>query len=642
MNRIFRLALLLILSAAALVAAPPGNLVSDGIPEVPQALVEKIAPYLEYRTAGIRDWHPEKRSIVIGTRFGNTTQIHVVEMPGGARRQITFFEEPVSGGLYQPGRGDRLLFLKDVGGSEFYQIFSYDAASGGTELLTDGKSRNGAVVWSAKGDRISWTSTRRNGRSNDVWIMNPENPSSARLVVEAASGGYWAATDWSPDDSKLAVAEYISANESHLYLVDLKSGERKRLSPERNEKVAWGSMEFSHDGRSVYTTTDLGGEFERLARIDLESGKVTILTDHIPWDVSGFELQPKGNLIAFVTNENGIGVLHLFDASKNEEVPAPKLPVGIVSGLEWRPDGKELGFQLQSAQSPSDVYSVDLANGEVFRWTMSETGGLDLTRNVEPELVALESFDGLEISAFVYRPDPKRFPGKRPVVVSIHGGPEGQSRPGFLGRNNYFLNEMGIALVYPNVRGSSGYGKTYLQLDNAMKREDSVKDIATVLDWIAKDDRLDEDRIAVYGGSYGGYMVLASMIHFADRLAAGIDVVGISDFITFLTNTEDYRRDLRRVEYGDERDPEMRAFFERISPLRQASKIADPLFVIQGLNDPRVPASESEQIVKAVRTSGNAAWYLLAKDEGHGFRKKENQDYQFFTMVMFLQRHLLE
>ena len=254
----------------------------------------------------------------------------------------------------------------------------------------------------------------------------------------------------------------------------------------------------------------------------------------------------------------------------------------------------------------------------------------------------MKSFDGTQISAFVYRPDPKKFPGARPAVISIHGGPEGQSRPGFQGRWNFAINELGIAVIYPNVRGSEGYGKTFLAMDNAFKREDSVKDIGTVLDWIAKDPLVDESRVAVYGGSYGGYMSLASMVHFSDRLRAGIDVVGISNFNTFLKNTSGYRRDLRRVEYGDEQDPKMREHLEKISPLTNASKITRPLFVIQGINDPRVPYTEAEQIVKSVRSNNVPVWYLAAKDEGHGFAKKANNDILTLAMLQFLQEHLLK
>jgi dipeptidyl aminopeptidase/acylaminoacyl peptidase len=277
----------------------------------------------------------------------------------------------------------------------------------------------------------------------------------------------------------------------------------------------------------------------------------------------------------------------------------------------------------------------------VTRWTESETGGLDASKFSEPEPVKFTSFDGRTISAFVYRPDATKFPGPRPVLINIHGGPEGQSRPDFLGRSNYYLNELGCTLVFPTVRGSSGYGKTFLTLDNGVKREDSVRDIGALLDWIGMQPGLDAKRVAVMGGSYGGYMVLACLTHFSDRLRCGIDVVGISNFVTFLKNTQDYRRDLRRVEYGDERDPAMAEFLAKISPLNSVAKIASPLLVVQGKNDPRVPVTEAEQMVKALRNRGSTCWYLMATDEGHGFGKKKNADFQFLAQILFLREYLL-
>jgi dipeptidyl aminopeptidase/acylaminoacyl peptidase len=333
--------------------------------------------------------------------------------------------------------------------------------------------------------------------------------------------------------------------------------------------------------------------------------------------------------------------LRLFDTTTGREVPAPKLPPGVLLNLKWHHNSQELAFNLTSARSPSDVYSLNIDTGQVDRWTESETGGLNTTSFAEPELVNLKSFDGLSISAFVYRPDGSKFPGSRPVMIDIHGGPESQSRPAFLGRYNYLISELGIAMVFPNVRGSSGYGKTFLTLDNGLKREDTVKDIGSIIAWIQRDSLLDGNRIAVHGGSYGGYMTLASMSHFNDQLRLGIDVVGISNFVTFLKNTQDYRRDLRRAEYGDERDETMRSFLEKISPLTNVKKITKPLLVVQGKNDPRVPVTESEQMVKAIRENRVPVWYLMAKDEGHGFAKKKNADYEFYSMILFLKEYLL-
>ncbi|MDH4347659.1 MAG: prolyl oligopeptidase family serine peptidase, partial [Gemmatimonadota bacterium] len=278
--------------------------------------------------------------------------------------------------------------------------------------------------------------------------------------------------------------------------------------------------------------------------------------------------------------------------------------------------------------------------GLITRWTTSELGGLVAEQLVEPELVSWKSFDGVEISGFLYRP-PATFTGKRPVIINIHGGPEGQARPGFLARNNYWLNELGVALIYPNVRGSTGYGKKFVSLDNGMKREDSVKDIGALLDWIRSQPGLDASRVMVTGGSYGGYMTLMVATTYPDRIAAAVDVVGISNLATFLTNTESYRRDLRRVEYGDERDPAMREFMDRTAPLTNAARITRPLFVVQGANDPRVPRTEADQVVRSVRQNGGAVWYLVGLNEGHGFQKKDNADFQFFATVEFVRRYLV-
>jgi dipeptidyl aminopeptidase/acylaminoacyl peptidase len=622
-------------------AQVPSNLVVENIPPIDLALVERVTPYFEFRTASFNSWHPERREMLISTRFGNTSQIHSVAMPGGARRQITFYPDRVGGGAWQKQSGRYVVFTKDIGGGEFFQIYRYDPVDGSVVLLTDGKSRNERGPMSRDGNLLAYTSTRRNGRDSDIYVVEINDPKSDRKVADVAGGG-WGATDWSPDRSTLAVNEYISANESYVYLMDAKTGAMKLLTPKGGPKAAYVGGRFSNDGKSLYLVTDDGVEFLQLVKLDLATGKKTPLTSHIKWDVEDADLSPDGKTIAFVTNENGIGVLHLLDTASGKEIPAPKLPIGNVGNVDFHENGRDLAFNLVSNKSPSDVFSVDLTTGKIDQWTFSETGGLNTGNNADPSLVRMKSFDGLEISAFVYRPNAQKFPGKRPVMINIHGGPEGQFQPGFLGRNNYLINEMGIAFVAPNVRGSSGYGKTYLALDNGFKREDTVRDIGTVIDWIRKDPALDGDRVIVYGGSYGGYMVLASMIHHADKLRAGIDVVGISSFVTFLDNTQDYRRDLRRAEYGDEREPKMKEFLQKISPLTNASKIRDPLFVIQGFNDPRVPYTEAEQIAKAARTNNNPVWFLMAKDEGHGFAKKSNADFQFLAMIKFMEEFLLK
>ena len=631
----------LVTAGSSLFAQTPANMVAENVPPIPEELTRSAAPYMEFRSANLSDWHPTRRELLISTRFASTPQLHSVAMPGGARRQLTFFDDRVGGGSFDPANANVIVFAKDVGGGEFFQLYRFDHDSGNVTLLTDGKSRNTGMRWATSGGRIAYSSTRRTGRDTDIYVMNVMDPASNRMAFEVKGGG-WSVGDWSPDDAKLAIIEAVSANESYIHLADLKTGQMTRLTPKTGERVSYDGAEFSADGKSIYTTSDEGSEFSRLTRIDLATGRSTVLTPNVKWDVGSFELSHDGALIAYVTNEAGYGVLHLLDVATGRELPLPKLPAGVIGGLDWRRGALELGFNVVSARTPSDVFSYDVDSGNVARWTESETGGLDASKNAEPELVKMKSFDDVEISAFVYRPDAGKFPGKRPSIIIIHGGPEGQSRPTYLGRNNYLINELGIALVIPNVRGSSGYGKTFLALDNGIRREDSVRDIGRVIEWIGSDARLDRDRIGVTGGSYGGYMTLAALTHYSDRLRAGIDVVGISSFLTFLKNTQGYRRDLRRVEYGDERDAAVRDVLERISPLNNAAKIKKPLFVVQGFNDPRVPYTEAEQIAKAVRENKVPVWFLMAKDEGHGFAKKPNQDYQFLASLLFWRQYLLQ
>jgi len=641
MNRTLVLLSLAALNLSPALAQLPDNLVAEGVPAIPPELRGDVSRYLEFRSASFSDWHPQRREMLVATRFADANQLHLVKRPGGARRQLTFLSEPVGSGLFDPQSGHFIVFSQDTGGGEFYQLYRQDFADGRVTLLTDGKSRNLGAKWSRAGSLLAYTSTRRTGRDTDIYVMNPRDPKSDRLLAQVNSGG-WRIHDWSWGDKKLVLGEYISINESRLHLCDLKTGSLELVSPASEEKVSWSDGAFARDGKSLYVRTDKDSEFQRLCHLELATRKLTPLSGKLRGDVQSFDLSPDGQKLAFVSNEGGVDRLHLLEASSGKELRAPKLPLGVIGGVEWHANSRDLGFNLSSAKSPADAYSLDTRTGKVERWTESETGGLDPKHFVEPELVRIKSFDGLEISGFLYRPNPGKFSGPRPVLVQIHGGPEGQSRPAFQARNNYFLNELGVAVFLPNVRGSAGFGKTFLTLDNGFKREDTVRDIGAFLDWLQRDPRLDKDRIAVIGGSYGGYMVLASLVHFSDRLRCGVDVVGISNFLTFLKNTQDYRRDLRRVEYGDERDPAMAEFLGKISPANQAEKIRKPLFVVQGLNDPRVPASESEQMVKAIRDRGGNVWYLLAKDEGHGFQKKKNSDFMFLGTVMFLQEHLLK
>jgi len=615
------------------------NLVVEGIPKIPASIAESVDRYSNYRAANFASWHPTRREMLVSTRFADVAEIHLVKMPGGARSQLTFYPDAVSSAQYEPTRGDYFVFNKDVGGGEFYQLYRYELESADITLLTDGKSRNTGAVWWKGGDKLAYGSTRRTGKDVDLWMVHPAEPKSDHMVAKLEGGG-WMALDWSPDGGKILVREEISANESYLWVVDAESGEKTLLTPKGGEKVSYDGGEFGKDGKGVYTTTDKGSEFLRLAYIDLGSKETVYPTPAIPWDVEDFDLSDDGQKIALVSNEDGYGVLHIYDLVQKKEKPVPNLPKGRVEHVRWRRHSQELGFNLVSARSPADVYSLDTATDKLERWTFSETDGLDTTHLPEPELIHWRSWDGRTISGFLYRP-PGKFTGPRPTMILIHGGPEGQFRPDFLGSTNYYLNELGVALIFPNVRGSSGYGKGFLALDNGLLREGAYKDINSLLDWVSQQPELDAKRVLITGGSYGGFMTLAVATNYNDRICCSVDIVGPSNLVTFLEHTSGYRQDLRRVEYGDERDPKTRAYLESIAPVNKVQNITKPLFVIAGKNDPRVPASESEQIVEGVRKNKTLVWYLLAKDEGHGFRKKKNRDFQFYATVMFVKEYLL-
>nr|NIP17279.1 S9 family peptidase [Xanthomonadales bacterium]NIX12069.1 alpha/beta fold hydrolase [Xanthomonadales bacterium] len=479
--------------------------------------------------------------------------------------------------------------------------------------------------------------------------MDVDNPETAHIVMQSRDGTYWSASDFSPDDTKLLVLNLVGNADSRIHLLDIASGEMRMLAGDPSNPSTNYPFAFDREGAGFWYVTDANSDFRQLAWQSLEEGaEPVILTGEIPWNVGGGTISEDRSRGAFTVNIEGRTQLYLLDMAGKRFAPVENLPTGLVYGLEFSPDGKRLGMTLNTARTPSDSFVLDLGqgaleHGDLVRWTFSEVGGLDTEAFIEPELVHYPTFDSdsggpEKIPAWLYLPPGE---GPFPVIIDIHGGPEGQARPSFSSTAQMQLARLGAAVIRPNVRGSSGYGKRYMSLDNGFKRENSVRDIGALLDWLATRDDLDESRVAVTGGSYGGYMVLACAVHYSDRLKAVVDVVGISNFVTFLENTQDYRRAHRRAEYGDESDPEMRDFLETISPVNSADRMNVPMLIVQGQNDPRVPVTEAIQIVEALRTLGQPVWYMNALNEGHGYRKKENRDvYQQVTM-MFLRRHLL-
>ena len=641
---------LLVVPALALAdggtVAPPDSLVLDGVPPIPTEIADQLAPYGEFRPHAMLSWHPERREMLVRRRLHATDQVHLVRQPGVAPEPLTDFADAVPDAAFEPAKGAYFVFTRAQGGNEVYRLYREDAAGGEATPLSPEGERVSDFGWWRHGDRLAYatqavdrTGGERRARTT-IHLVDPAKPEGDRVLARLDGGG-WTDFNFSEDGKRLAFVEYVSANESNLWVMDLASGKARRVTHATHaHPVAYMNPRFSRDGRWLFATSDRGSEYKRLVRIAIAGGREQPITAHIRHDVDGFEVSFDASRIAFTTNEDGADVLRFIDLATLKELPRPPLVPGVIGGLQWRPKSEEVAFHISSARSAGDVFSYDVRANQLTRWTNGNSPDLNTSAFAEPRTIRWKSFDGREISGLEYRP-PARFTGKRPVIVQIHGGPESQARPRFIGRNNYLVGELGIAMIYPNVRGSSGFGKTFLKLDNGRKREDSVKDIGALLDWIAKQPDLDASRVAIVGGSYGGYMTLACAVHFADRIAAAESVVGISDFVTFLEHTESYRRDLRRAEYGDERDPSMREFLESISPLTHVERITKPLLVAQGANDPRVPQSEARQIVESLQRRGTPVWFILAKDEGHGFAKKANADFLFFATVEFLRETLL-
>jgi len=623
------------------IVIPNENLITENIAEIPKELANQVKKYSESRGAALAGIHPTKNEIIISTRFGSTAQLHRVSQPMGARTQISFFDEPVSGASYEPLKGEYLVYSKDVGGNEFGQLYKLDLKTLQSTLLTDGgRSQNGGVTWRKDGKGFYYSSTKRNGGDRDIYYMDPNNPKSDKLILQVKGGG-WGISDVSNDGKKLLIGEYVSANESHIWLLDTESGKLSEVTDRKSKGIIQSGASFSDKNDEIWFVTDKDNEFERLATMNLNTKKVNFHTSKIPWNVENYNLSEDKKSIVFITNEAGLNKMYLMNALDKSYLVVKNIPIGLIGGANFTKDKQALFFTQSTAQSASDIYKLTLKTGVIQRWTESELGEMQTSDMSVPKFIEWKSFDNLNISGFYY-PAAAKFTGKRPVLINIHGGPEGQSMASFLGSNNYYTNEMGVAIIFPNVRGSSGFGRTFIAKDNGFLREDSVKDIGALLDWIAQQPELDKDRIMIMGGSYGGYMTLATAFHYADRIKCSVDIVGISNFNTFLKNTEEYRRDLRRVEYGDERIPEMAAFFDKMAPLNNIDKIKKPMFIIQGTNDPRVPVTEATQMRDKLKAQGNTVWYLEAKDEGHGFKKKSNVDFQRLAVIRYMQEYLIK
>lgn len=631
-------ALLLVPAGFAAARIEHGNLSFDDIPETQADATGKLDAYLSGRQAAPSGWSP-KGQLLISTRFGEVDQLHVVEAPGGERRQLTFRREPITTAAFSPDPGrNAYFFLQDAGGNENAQIYYQHAGEATAKLLTDGKSMNGGAVWSNTGREIAFFTIARGDGAVDIDVAEPESATLPHLAIAGDNAATWYPLDWSPDDRKLLVLKYVSIGEGYLYVVDLSSGQKREIDPSAG-KTGIAAAKFSRDGQGVYMISDRDSEFAKLRYVNLFTGEKSIVSEPAPWDVEEMALTRDGHYLAYVINEDGVGKLNVVDLRTHQERPPPKLASpGIIRHLSFDADGRRLAFAYGTANRPCDAYVLDMASNRVEAWTHSEPGAVDTNKFVIPRRAQFPTFDRLEgrprqIPIYLYEP---AGPGPRPVLILLHGGPESQFRPNFDPWIQYVVNELGFAVVAPNVRGSSGYGKAFLALDNGVLRDDAVKDLGALIVWIGSQPAFDAKHVVVAGAAYGGYLALAALVNYSDRLIGGVDVAGISDLISFLSGTAPYRQHRRRAEYGDERDPDMRAYLRRISPLTNADRISRPLLVVHGKNDPRVPASESDQIVNRLRSRGGKVWYLQASDEGQAYAKQQNREAYYRTFAQFL------
>ena len=641
MHSLLRIAVLALagagLAAQDAVLPVPANITAEGLPPIPATVVERLAPYGQFRRAQLLSWHATRRAMLVSTTTAQIPQVHVVEAPGAVPKPVT----DVTGGgtitaAHSPKGGDWFVYRKDVRAAETPQLWRQDPA-GEPVLLTDGSSRNGLPEWSARSGRIAFDSNRRNGKDRDIYIMDPADPASSRLLAEVS--GSWYVAGWSPDDSNIIGVEMLPGNNTALWLIDVTTGRRTPLATDKVPSI-WTWAQYAPDGKTIYAVSNRDSELARLWR--WRNNQWTPLTRNGD-AVESAAVSPDGKTIAVVFDRDASSRLELIDAGTLRPRVRPELPPGQVTELQWHPARNEVGFTFGSVRMQGDVFSVDGGSGAITRWTSSPVGGIDAGTLPEPEIVRWKSFDGRTISGVLYRP-PARFPGPRPVMINIHGGPNNtRERPRFQGRSAYFLNEMGIAIIYPNVRGSFGFGRAFEALDDGVRREDAVRDIGALLDWIGGETSLDAKRVMVTGASYGGYMTYAVAARYPEKIRAAFAAAAISNFVTYLENTEPGRQEDRRAEYGDERDPKLRLFLAGASPVAIAAKIKAPLMIAHGRQDARVPVAQAESMHQAVKVNNVPVWLVVYEDAGHeNFpRTAANADFNFYTWILFVDKYLV-
>lgn len=618
-----------------------GNLVFDNVAPVSAELAERVDAYFSGREARVLGWSPQNQLLIL-TRFGDASQLHLVERPGGERRQLSFGPEAVLDGAFSPDPARAsFVFTRDQGGDGKSQIYDQRLGEAATRRVTDGKSRNLAAVWSNSGHEIAFATTARDGQSVDIDIVTPESGALPRLAL-SGDGGAWYPLDWSPDDSQLLALKVVSARESHLFLVDLDSGKRRELAG-GNANADITTARFARDAQGAYFVSDRDSEFKQLRFINFFTGQDSLLSGHVAGDVRELAVSRDGHYLAFVSDAGGVDSLQILDLRAHQDLTPPHMrSPGLIDSLAFDATGTHLAFSFSATSQPRDAYVLEIASNQVEQWTHSETGSVDVAKFVSPRLIEFPSFDrenlhGRDVPAYLYEPagTGPGGTGTHPVVIWLTGGVDSPFRPGFNPEIQCLVGE-GYAVIAPNLRGSNGYGKSYAALDEGRSREDAVKDIGALLVWLRGQKTLDADHVVVAGAGYGGYLALGALADFGDRLRGAIDAAGIVDFVGLISDAPSFRQGELRKQFGDERDPETRIYLRRISPLSNGERMTKPVLILQGKNDPEVPENQSQEMVNRLRSRGADVRYLLVDDEGHSFRKLRNRQVYWETIVAFL------
>jgi pimeloyl-ACP methyl ester carboxylesterase len=611
-------------------SALPATFVFEGGRPTSITVLDTIEPYLSTRSATLASYAKDS-GVLIQTRLGGTTQVHRVEHPLGAREQVTFGPGHVAQASFDPLDSSAIFYRADVDGSERYTVHHLELDSRKLRSLTSKGSHTRGYMTTRAGD-ILLSYYSEDGTETIITALDAGgNP--PREVFRGP--GAWTLNSVAPDGQQLLLREFKAADDVSLDLYDIDSGQLTRLYGGVPGEVCKAAS-FSSDGRFVDLLANRGGDFISLWRLELDGNAWTELTPKREWDIEGFARQ-SSKRIAVVANEDGASVIYVLDSGKRSLREIAR-PGGVVEDLRFS-DSRHLLATVSTPRAPADVWEYDIVDRKVVRWTKSEIGGLHPDSFITPTVIRFPSFDGREIPADYYRP---RGPGPFATVIYVHGGPEAQSRPSFNPLFQYLAAQRNVAVIAPNLRGSTGYGLAYMGLDDATKRMDVIADVGALLDWITAAPELAEDRVAIVGVSYGGFVTLSSLIAHGDRLVAGANIVGVADIEGFLLSTGEYRRDQRRREYGDERDPATVEWMREVSPLRRAAAITQPLFIAHGVNDPRVPVEIAQQLATTVREAGGGeVWLLLAQREGHNVQETGTQGELLRRLSTFLERFLL-